>query len=200
MPEDEVERSLAKLYEQLLDVWRSAIEYPSIFAPLALLREQPAERAIVHNWVIASLELADSLGQLKAMVTTLEAARDQRQLHDGISLGFATRHAGGTGRDTDVEFMSTESRGAFYAAIGRRLSALQGNADRRFTTDLFRNTLRHGPRQVDAAVFTSILPGDIDYFTSLTQELEDYKARIGDDRELSLTLTPLLNRWKQGGT
>jgi hypothetical protein len=27
--------------------------------------------------------------------------------------------------------------------------------------------------------------------------LEDYKARIGENRELSLTLVPLLDRWKQ---
>lgn len=197
MPVEEFDRSLAELYGKLQRVWHTAIEHPSVFAPLALLRKQPAERAIVHNWVIASLELAESVGQLEAMVAALEAARDQEQLSDGISLGFATRHAGGAVGDTDVEFMSTESRGAFYAAIGRRLSALQGNTDRRFTTDLFKNTLRHGPRQVDAAVFASILPRDVDHLTSLIQELEDYKARIGENRELSLTLAPLLDRWKQ---
>lgn len=130
-------------------------------------------------------------------MAALEAARYQEQLSDGISLGFATRHAGGAGGDSDVKFMSTESRGAFYAAIGRRLSALQGNTDRRFTADLFKNTLRHGPRQVDAAVFASILPRDVDHLTSLVQELEDYKARIGENRELSLTLEPLLDRWEQ---
>lgn len=198
MPKEGFDRSLSELSLQLQRVWHTAIEYPSIFAPLALLREQPAERAIVHNWVIASLELAESVGQSEAMVIALEAARDQEQLSDGISLGFATRHAGGAVGGADVEFMSTESRGAFYAAIGRRLSALQGNTDRRFTTALFKNTLRHGPRQVDAAVFASILPGDIDHLTSLIQELEDYKARIGENRELSLTLAPLLDRWKQG--
>lgn len=197
MPVEEFDRSLTALYGQLQEVWRTAIEHPLIFAPLALLRQQPAERAIVHNWVIASLELADLVGQPEAMVAALEAARDQAQLSDGISLGFATRHAGGAIGDTDVEFMSTESRGAFYAAIGRRLSALQGNTDRRFTTNLFKNTLRHGPRQVDAAVFASIAPRDVDQSTSLIQELEDYKARIGENRELSLTLAPLLDRWKQ---
>jgi len=194
---EEFDRSLAELCGQLQGVWHTAIEHPSIFAPLALLRKQPAERAIVHNWVIASLELAEFIGQPAAMVAALEAASDQEQLSDGISLGFATRHAGGAVGHTDAEFMSTESRGAFYAAIGRRLSALQGNTDRRFTTYLFKNTLRHGPRQVDAAVFASILPRDVDDLTILMHELEDYKARIGENRELSLTLVPLLDRWKQ---
>ncbi len=197
MPVEDFDRSLAELSGQLQRVWHTAIEHPSIFAPLAILRKQAAEPAIVHNWVIASLELAESVGQSEAMVATLEAARAQKQLSDGISLAFATRHASGARGDIDVEFMSTESRGAFYAAIGRRLSALQGNADRRFTTDLFKNTLRHGPRQVDAAVFASISPRDVDHLTSLIQELEDYKARIGENRELSLTLAPLLDRWKQ---
>jgi hypothetical protein len=197
LPVEDLDRSLAELCGQLQRVWHTAIERPSIFAPLALLRRQPAERAIVHNWVIASLELAESVGHSEAMVETLEAARDQEELSDGISLGFATRHAGGATGDIDVEFMSTESRGAFYAAIGRRLSALQGNTDRRFSTSLFQNTLRHGPRQVDAAVFASILPRDVDRLTSQIQELEDYKARIGENQELSLTLAPLLDRWKQ---
>jgi hypothetical protein len=196
MPVEAFDRSLAELSAELQRVWNTAIEHPSIFAPLALLRKQPAEPAIVHNWVIASLELAESVGQSKAMLATLEAARDQTQLSDGISLAFATRHAGGAAADIGLAFMSTESRGAFYAAIGRRLSALQGNTDRRFTTALFKNTLRHGPRQVDAAVFASIFPRDVDHLASLMQELEDYKARIGENRELSLTLVPLLDRWK----
>jgi hypothetical protein len=197
MSVEDFDRSLAELSAKLQVVWDTAIEHPSIFAPLALLRKQPAEPTIVHNWVVASLELAESVGQAKAMLAKLEAARDQAQLSNGISLAFATRHAGGAAADIDVEFMSTESRGAFYAAIGRRLSALQGNTDPRFTTALFKNAIRHGPRQVDAAVFASIFPRDVDRLGSLIQELEDYKARIGENRELSLTLLPLLDRWKE---
>jgi hypothetical protein len=197
MPVEEFDRSLINLCGQLQKVWHTAIEHPSIFAPLALLRKQPADRVTVHNWVIASLELAESVGEEEAMVATLEAARSQGQLSDGISLAFATRHAGGAGGEVDAAFMQSESRAAFYAAIGRRLSALQSNTDRHFTNGLFRNTLRHGPRQVDAAVFASILPQDVDDVSSLMQELDDYRARIGDNRELLLTLIPLLDRWKQ---
>lgn len=197
MPVEEFDRSLAELSGKLKGLWHTAIDHPSIFAPLALLRKQPAERAIVHNWVIASLELAESVGQPETMVAALEAAKNHEQLSDGIALGFATRHAGGAGGDSDLEFMSTESRGAFYAAIGRRLSALQGNTDRRFTTALFKNTLQHGPRHVDAAVFASILPQEVDNLAKLITALEAYEARIGDNRDLSLTLAPLLDRWKQ---
>jgi len=195
----EFNRSLVELCGKLLRVWGAAIINPAIFAPLTLLRVQPAERAIVHNWVIASLELAESVDHLEAMVRALGAARDQEQLSDGISLGFATRRASGAALagDTDAEFMSTESRGAFYAAIGRRLCVLQGNIDRRFTTDLFKNMLRHGPRQVDAAVFASIMPCDVDQLSNLVPELDDYKARIGDSHELALTLLPMLDRWIQ---
>lgn len=189
--------SLAQLSEKLQVVWDAAIEHPSIFAPLALLRRQPAEPTIVHNWVIASLELAESVGQSEAMLAKLEAAKHQTQLSNGISLAFATRHAGGAAAHIDVGFMSTESRGAFYAALGRRLSALQGNTDTGFKTALFRSAIRHGPRQVDAAVFASVSPDDVDRVGSLIQELEDYKARIGENRELSLTLLPLLERWRE---
>ena len=197
-PLEEFNRSLVELCVKLLRVWGAAIINPAIFAPLTLLRVQPAERAIVHNWVIASLELAERVDQLEAMVRALDAARDQEQLSDGISLGFATRRASGAAAgDTDAEFMSTESRGAFYAAIGRRLCVLQGKIDRRFTTDLFKNMLRHGPRQVDAAVLASIMPSDVDQLSSLVPELNDYKARIGDSHELALTLVPMLERWIQ---
>lgn len=188
---------LADLCVKLEGVWQAAIEHPSIFAPLAFLRSPPADRTIVHNWVIASLELSESVGRPNTMVAALESAREEPQLSDGISLGFATRHASGAEGDIDVDFMLTESRGAFYAAIGRRLSALKGNMDRRFATALFKNTLRHGPRQVDAAVFASILPQDVDSLRSLAQEFEDYNARIGENRELSLTLEPLLYHWEQ---
>ncbi|MBY0242008.1 MAG: hypothetical protein K2X55_22120 [Burkholderiaceae bacterium] len=197
-PLEEFNRSLAELCGKLLRVWGAATTNPAIFAPLSLLRVQRAERAIVHNWVIASLELAESVDLLEAMVRALDAARDQEQLSDGISLGFATRRASGAAAgDTDAEFMSTESRGAFYAAIGRRLCVLQGNIDRRFTTDLFKNMLRHGPRQVDVAVFASIMPSDVDQLSNLVPDLDDYKARIGDSHELALTLVPMLDRWIQ---
>ena len=195
MPEDEFDRSLAQLYEKLQMIWHIAIENPAIFAPLALLREKPAELAIVHNWALASLELAKHLGQSEAMENALEAAKNQTQLSDGISLGFATRHAGGGRSDVDVECMLTESRWAFYAAIGRRLSALQSSKDRNFKVALLKNTLRHGPRSVDAAIFASIFPHEIEHLVSLKQEFADYTARIGENRELSLTLIPLLERW-----
>jgi hypothetical protein len=197
MPVEEMARSLANLCRLVQTVWHSAIGNPTIFAPLALLREQAADRVTVHNWVIASLELAEVVERLDAVRGAIEAARNQRQLSDGISLGFATRHAGGTEGDVDSSSMDNESRGAFYAAIGRRLSALQRNEDRIFTTKLVKSTLRHGPRQVDAAVFASISPQDVDDLRSLKLGLEEYEARIGDDRELSLTLNPLVQRWKQ---
>lgn len=196
IPKVDFYRSLAELCEKLKLVWHTAIMHPEIFAPLALLRKMPAERAIVHNWVVASLELAEAVGQAKEMVSVIELARVQDQFIEGISLGFATRHASGAQAEGDVvKFMSTESRGSFYAAIGRRLSSLHVNENRLFTRALLENTLRHGPRQVDAAVFVSIFPSDIDNLKNLMQELEDYKARIGEKRDLSLTLMPLLDRW-----
>lgn len=195
MPKDEFDRSLAQLYEKLQMIWHTAVASPGIFAPLALLREKPAELAIVHNWVLASLELAKHLGQSETMEDALKAAKNQIQLSDGISLGFATRHAGGGGGDADVASMLSESRWAFYAAIGRRLSVLQSSKDRVFRSTLLKNTLRHGPRPVDAAVFASICPQEIEHLVSLVQEFADYTARIGKNRELSLTLSPLLERW-----
>jgi hypothetical protein len=197
MPAEEMAQLLVDLCERVQTVWHTAIDHPSIFAPLALLRKQAADRVTVHNWVIASLELAEAVERLDAVRGAIEAARNQPQLSDGISLGFATRHAGGTEGEVDTSSMDNESRGAFYSAIGRRLSALQTKGDRIFTTKLVKNTLRHGPRQVDAAVFASISPQDVDDLPSLKSGLEDYEARISDDRELSLTLNPLVQRWKQ---
>lgn len=87
-----------------------------------------------------------------------------------------------------------------YAALGRRLLALQRGGVPSLKSKPVVNTLRHGPKPVDAAVFASISPKDVEDLPEIRAKLERYEALIGDDRELALTLKPLIHRWREAAT
>jgi hypothetical protein len=149
---------------------------------------------IVHNWAYASLKFAETLNRKDDMVATLNAAAKQPELKDPISLALAT----GTGPDDSVdikpETISNESQETFYSALGRRLavaSKLPEDDAKSLCELLFRQCLRHGPRQVDAAVLVlairfqlaAIAKGDLG---------ANYSQRVSAKLDLRFSLMPLL--------
>ncbi len=89
-------------------------------------------------------------------------------------------------------------RPAFYAALGRRLVAIQSLDEEQgeeLCKALLDQCFRLGPRSIDAAVFLSVLKLNLSGYVSQTEH-SDYIKRIGDNRDLRLTLVPILEMFQ----
>jgi hypothetical protein len=184
----------SKIYAAITDLWAAATARPLVFAGFAIPQLTKPNPVIVHNWAYASLKFAETLHRRADMVATLNAAAKQSDLKDPIALALAT----GTGADDSVdikpETIEGESPETFYAALGRRLavaSKLPEDGARILCESLFRQCLRYGPRQIDAAVLVlavryqmaSVAGGDLG---------ANYSRRVSAKRDMRFSLTPLL--------
>jgi len=192
---EELRSWLVPMIDPIVELWRRAIDRPSVFAPFSLPAATVPNPTIVHNWAFASLIFAGSLDRSGEVNAALSAAMAQPALRDPIVLAQATRS---TAKVSDVsidpEGIRTESREGFYSALGRRLFILQRMAatesERKLCGALLYQCLRQGPRALDAAVILAAARLSLQVSE---MEKSDYLKRMGSDRDLRLALIPLLD-------
>ena len=102
----------------------------------------------------------------------------------------------GEGDPLEFGHLSSETRDAFYGALGNRLIQSQRLADPA-RSDALRNLLeasfRLGPRGLDAGTFSAAIAVGIDFDIRLSPEFRNYRSRLALNRELRLSLMPMLN-------
>jgi len=186
---------VSPILELIFDVWERAKHTPTVFAPFSIPPRSTPSAVAVHNWAFASIALAQTLGQRDRMMSALASAETQSQLKSAIGLARATRLIAGDPEPFNPESIRLEEREAFYAALGRRLLILQ-RADastRKITVDaLIDKCLQVGPRGLDAAIFLLASETGAKPLNAYS-EFTNYQKRLEHDRDLRLSLRPLLN-------
>jgi hypothetical protein len=149
---------------------------------------------IVHNWALASLAFAQSLDDRPSMLAILEEAAKVAPLNEGIELARATLQATSDHEKPDPNRIRSEGRATFYRALGSRLVALQATTEavhrRTLLQSLLDQCLKLGPRAIDAAVL--ILASSDGLSPGSKVDYSDYEKRLARDRELRITLMPML--------
>ncbi len=185
---------LSPILELVITLWLQAKDRPLLFAPFSLPPPTRPNSIIVHNWAYASILFAESLQQGERLFAALAAARTQPALADPVALARATRSVAGNETKVDPAEMRTENRDTFYSVVGRRLVLLQ-NVDeergREICEALLDQCFRQGPRDLDAAVFLSASRLNLGAYVTQTDR-SDYMKRLENNRDLRLTLVPIL--------
>jgi hypothetical protein len=185
---------LTQLSPLVANLWIHAKDRPRLLAQFSLPPATVPNPVIVHNWAFASMVFAESLEEDNQIFAALEGALAEPMLQNSIALARATRSTGESSIAVDPEEIRKESRDIFYSALGRRLVVLQrldGERGRATCDALLEQCFRHGPRDLDAAVFLSAARFDI-CASILQTDLSDYVKRMGNNRDLRLALLPLL--------
>jgi hypothetical protein len=190
---------LQPLIPLIVDLWAEAINRPLIFAPFSIPPATKPDSIIIHNWAFASFRFAESLGREKEVQAAISIAAANPELSKGIALARATRSASGKDDDLDTDSIRSENRDTFFAALGRRLVLLQkldAEPGRELCKALIDQCLNLGPREIDSAVFLSAIRLNLGEY--ITQSyLSDYMKRLGNNRDLRLTLAPILQIFKE---
>lgn len=191
---DEFRAWLVPLIPLVTNLWAWAKDRPLLFASFSLPPATVPNPVIVHNWAFASIVFGESLQQGNQILVALTNATDQPMLRNSITLARATRSVAEKSIEIDPEEIRKENRDTFYSALGRRLVVLQRLDDvhgREACSALLEQCFRHGPRDLDAAVFLSAVRLDVGASIHQTDH-SDYVKRMGNNRDLRLALIPLL--------
>jgi hypothetical protein len=196
IPETEVTIMVEPLLDMLLQVWRKAAEMPLIFSGFAIPVPTAPNSTLVHNFTFASIGLARALGRENLMNDAMDGASRQPTLEMPMAVARAIRITAGDLEIFDLQSIQDEKRDAFYAALGQRLVLLKDlppNTRTEIIKVLLEQCLRLGPKGVDAGVFTIALELSV-FIENGSVELKNYRLRLDNDRELRLSVTPLLAR------
>lgn len=182
------------IYEDVLALWEKIRTKPALLAPFSIPPVERPDSVLVHNWTFASVRFAESIDKREAMVQAVQSAAQQSSLRNAIKVALVT----GAILDKDVtitpEEINSEAAEVFYAGLGRRLILLE-TLDHTAATELCRTLLRQcvrlGPRGLDAAVLVYAnqlaLSGQLE-----PEPTSNYLKRVDENRELRLSLLPLL--------
>jgi hypothetical protein len=194
LPRTEIDEIWNDIYEDLLKLWDQIRVKPALLAPFSIPPVDRPDSVLVHNWTFASVRFAECIGKRNAMVQAVQHAAEQPSIRDAIKVALVT----GATLDRDVAIEAKEIGGetaqVFYAGLGRRLILL-GALDRTAAIELcrilFQQCVRFGPRGLDAAVL--VYANQLDLAGRLDAEsTSDYLKRVDENRELRLSLLPLL--------
>jgi hypothetical protein len=187
---------MQQLFRLTVQLWARATTEPTIFASFSIPPREVPDRVTVHNWTFASLDFARMLGEEDAMADALAPALAHDALRDAMSIARAARLLAHPQDAVDLTWLHSETRDAFYAALGQRLSAMQDltqEARKSFIGELLARTMEVGPRGEDAAVLLAAAqagclldPGD--------RPVAIYRERISKDLRLQFSLGPFLLR------
>lgn len=190
---EEVHAWIDGLFGPIVNVWLRARENPMIFARFSLPPATKPNDVIVHNWAFASISLAKLLGREEEILHALNTAAENPQIASSIAMARAVRLAGDDFKEMDPAAIRAENRDTFYAVLGQRLVRVKSsrNADA-IVGALLEQCLRHGPDGLDAAVL--MLASELKACNSEHgMLLANYERRLERNRELRLSLRPLVN-------
>jgi hypothetical protein len=182
------------ILEEVLKLWDRIRAKPALLAPFSIPPVDKPDTVLVHNWTFASVRFAESVGRRNAMVQVVESAAQQPSLRNAIKVALVT----GARLDQDVTIapmeISGEAAEVFYANLGRRLvllDTLEQATAIELCRILLHQCLRFGPRGLDAAVLVYAKQlGLADQFEP--EPTSNYLKRVDENRELRLSLLPLL--------
>jgi hypothetical protein len=179
-------------FNELLRMWKSATQNPSVFIPFSLPRRDVVSVVSVHNWAFASLLLGSALECREGVAEVLKQATASEELREGIALAFVGRPGKEIATTQDLalilESSSTES---YYSGLGRVLALLSLNAALRSEATyktLLSQCLRFGPRVLDVPVLVEAHRLGL---TAPTASLSAYIHRAEQDREIRLAVIPI---------
>jgi hypothetical protein len=200
MSAESFQDELKPIFLLIIDLWNEAIKSPLVLAPFSFPPPTSLDQIIVHNWAFASMRFAELLQEGGKLEEVFAAAAAQPMLANGIALARATQSVAGSNDNFDAEAIRVENRETFYSTLGRRLVVLQ-----RLTPEqgsnlckaLMEQCLKHGPCEIDAAVFLGAIRLNLcDHFSC--ESYSNYMKRLENKRDLRLTLMPILQIMNTG--
>jgi hypothetical protein len=182
------------VFELLLKVWDKAESDPLIFTDFAIPRPSRINTVLVHNWSLVSMQYAHSIGRDEEMGTALARASENQELRDAVEWGRTSWHLSpdNGGAEVSPEMVGSQSGANFYNSIGQHLAHLRRlDAEQRrlLLETMVRQCLKHGPREVDAAVLSQleVMPDTIPLAS-----IRDYLKRMDRPGPARLIIRPLL--------
>jgi hypothetical protein len=197
--DSELDSMIRPLGAALLRMWYKAYDVPAIFAGFAIPSRSTPNPTVVHNWTFASIGFAHSFDLTKEMEAAIAGAARNPVLETPISIARAIRITAGDREPFDLSSIRAEKKEAFYAALGQRLvllSAMSRDASWNIVTVLFEQCLRFGPKGLDAGIFGLALTVGI-HNDMKSAEAVSYCLRLDNDRELRLSLTPMIESFRR---
>ena len=165
-----------------------------MFAQFSLPPATKPNSVIVHNWAFASISLSKALRREEEVLQVLQVAAEQPLLKESIGKARAMRLAAADFEEIDEHAILAESHGAFYAALGQRLVRVRSLANREATLRaLVHQSLRYGPNGLDSAVFLLAAELGVGARSEYEPDVSHYERRLENDRQLRLSLHPLLS-------
>lgn len=199
---DQLSEHYESIVDSLLLMWRKARNEPLIFSGFAIPRPTAPNQTIVHNWTFASLFFSRGGNRESEMREAIASAAENPELKEAIAVALAVEATGDTINSTSVENPELQTRGAFYAALGRKLIAtaeMPEDARHEPVKVMIEQCYRMGPKGEDAAVF--LMARSLGIATGLTSEATTYARKLENDKSLRLSLGPLFaSLTKQGGS
>lgn len=186
---------LEPIRDRLVAVWEGAPANPQVFAPFRLPSANAPHAAVVHNWAYASALLDQTLRPDGRLRKAMDSAVTDPGLGPGIASGRASRETFERPAEIDPPRLAEEPRGAFYGALGARLSrvgALPRPDRTAAVAALVHQCFRLGPNGLDAGAFVAALDAGLSGAFPADASLLDYQRRAEASRDLRLGLVPLV--------
>jgi hypothetical protein len=194
MPRSDIDQMWGDIYQDVITLWDQIRAKPALLAAFSIPPVEKPDPVLVHNWTFASVRFAESLGKRDEMVYAVQRAGQEEALRNAIKLALVI----GATLDSDVAIAPEEIGGeavdVFYAGLGRRLillETLERPAGMELCRSLLQQCLRFGPRGLDAAVL--VYASQLGLAGQLGSEpMSNYARRVDQNKELRLSLLPLL--------
>lgn len=197
---EQFQERLRPIFLLIIELWKEATKNPLIFTPFSFPPKTKPDSIVVHNWAFASMHFAEMLHEVSKIETILTTGAMEPLLANGIALARATQSVAGENDSFDVDAILLENRETFYSVLGRRLVVLQrleAEYGIKLCKSLMEQCFKHGPREIDAAVFLSAIRLNL-CDQVLVESYSNYKKRLENTHDLRFTLMPILNIMKSG--
>ena len=191
LDEQQVRELVEPIKAPLVTLWEAAAVNPLVFAAFAIPPRSAPDPTIIHNWTFATLGFVETFGTPVGLDGALQRAAEHSLLHESMATGRAVRFGP---EILDPVEIAAEPKLAFYAALGKRLALLATTTHLDQMTLLqvmLRRCLEFGPDGMDAGVMALALRENLVVEADQIVR-EGYTARVNRNRNLRLSLSPLL--------
>ena len=189
-----------KILDGLVAMWRRSRDEPLIFGGFAIPLPTVANRTIVHNWAFASLFFSRMAKGESEMRRAINTAAENSELKEALAVAVAVEAPVDISSPPRSDMAELQTRGAFYAALGRKLiatAAMPEDARHAPVGAMVKQCYRMGPKGEDAAVFLMAL--NLGIATGSTPEAANYGRRLENDHSLRLSVGPLFTKLTKQG-
>lgn len=190
-----IDKYCREILDNLIAMWRRSRDEPLIFRGFAIPLPTVPNRTIVHNWAFGSLffsRMGKGESEMRQAITT---AAENSELKEALAVAFAVEAPVDVLGPPPSDKAEMQTRGAFYAALGRKLiaiAAMPEDARPAPIRAMLEQCYRMGPKGEDAAVFLMAL--SLGIVAGSTPEATNYGRRLENDRSLRLSVGPLFMR------